>query len=904
MSADAVPRATRFPRWFHHAAVRYLFGLFLVGAALALRLLMVPATGAGAPFVLFFAAVTLTSLLAGMGPGIVAVLLTIPLAARVFVVGAGYSISQAMVQAALFSVDGFVVIYLTGVLTRSRARTREVIELSPDAFFLADLDARFLDVNAAACKMLGYQRDELLAKTIFDIIPLQDAARLERVKSQLLRPGETSRAEWVQIRKDGTPIVVEVSSNILPGGRWQAFARDITGRRRLEDERQVFVSLLENSSDFIGIADPQGTPIYLNPAGRRMVGLDPDHPVEQTGIVDYYPPSVRRFAVDVILKSMIENGRWSGETWFRNWKTGEAIPVSDEHFMIRDASGERVLGMATVTRDITQRKEHEIARQNDLEALEGFYRVSSLFLSQQPPEAVLQEILDTAVAIAHADFGNLQILDPTSSRLEVVAHRNLPESWLRYWQSVVQAHGACGTALARGERVVVEDITQSPIFAGTDALAVQLETGIRAVQSTPLTSRSGATLGMISTHWKAAHRMSRRTTELLDLLAQSAADIIDRVWAERALRLSEAKSSGILSISADALISIDDQQRITMFNEGAEKIFGYSKDELLGTPLDRLIPERLRAIHRGHVESFARGEVVARKMGEMGATIMGLRKNGQEFPADAAISKLEVDGTRILTVALRDVTVQKSGELEIHRAVQVRDRVLGVVAHDLRNPLAAILAQSQALLRQAQPGRTDGKAIELIARAAARMNRLIQDLLDVTRIESGKLPLDRTSLAPASLTADAVDLQRVLAVSGSLDLRLELPDNLPEVWADRDRLLQVLENLIGNAIKFTGSGGSITVGAAPGDHEVIFWVKDTGCGITAENLPRVFERFWQAAGKSGRLGAGLGLPITKGIVEAHGGRIWAESAPGQGASFFFSIPTGRPEQDRPSYLVH
>jgi signal transduction histidine kinase len=114
------------------------------------------------------------------------------------------------------------------------------------------------------------------------------------------------------------------------------------------------------------------------------------------------------------------------------------------------------------------------------------------------------------------------------------------------------------------------------------------------------------------------------------------------------------------------------------------------------------------------------------------------------------------------------------------------------------------------------------------------------------------------------------------------------PD-VPEVWGDRDRLLQVFENLIGNAIKFTQAGGRITAGAASKDDDVVFWVADTGCGIASENLARVFDRFWQAI-RAGRKGTGLGLPITKGIVEAHGGRIWVESTAGHGSTFSFTIP--------------
>jgi PAS domain S-box-containing protein len=223
------------------------------------------------------------------------------------------------------------------------------------------------------------------------------------------------------------------------------------------------------------------------------------------------------------------------------------------------------------------------------------------------------------------------------------------------------------------------------------------------------------------------------------------------------------------------------------------------------------------------------------------------------------------------------------------QAAQLRDQVLSVVAHDLRNPLATIRLQAQGMVRPPpDPERRSQRAREVIDRAAARMNRLIQDLLDVARMEAGQLTLERARLAAAELTAEATELQRPLAISSSLELRLELAPDLPELWGDRHRLLQVFENLIGNAIKFTPPGGRITVGAAPHNGAVVFSVADTGRGIGPDGLPRVFDRFWQAM-RADRQGAGLGLPITKGIVEAHGGRIWVESALGRGSTFFFSI---------------
>jgi signal transduction histidine kinase len=179
------------------------------------------------------------------------------------------------------------------------------------------------------------------------------------------------------------------------------------------------------------------------------------------------------------------------------------------------------------------------------------------------------------------------------------------------------------------------------------------------------------------------------------------------------------------------------------------------------------------------------------------------------------------------------------------------------------------------------------------------MNRLIQDLLDVAQMESGQLTIKRRRLSARELIVEAVDMQTPLASASSIELRVDEDREVPEVWGDRDRLLQVFENLIGNAIKFTKAGGSITVGAASRDHEVVFRVADTGSGIAPENLPRVFDRFWQAT-RANRQGAGLGLPITKGIVEAHGGRIWLESTPNRGTTFSFTIPQATPEQGRPS----
>ncbi len=235
-------------------------------------------------------------------------------------------------------------------------------------------------------------------------------------------------------------------------------------------------------------------------------------------------------------------------------------------------------------------------------------------------------------------------------------------------------------------------------------------------------------------------------------------------------------------------------------------------------------------------------------------------------------------------------------------AIRARDDLMGVVAHDLRNPLSVILMYAEALPMLSPDGdRQTQETAAAIARSATRMNRLIQDLLDVSRIEAGGLSVRCVPLDPARLVADAVESQRPLASSEQLDLRLDVSTPLPEVQGDRDRLTQVFENLIGNAIKFTEAGGRVVVGARPQNGDVLFWVDDAGVGIRPEDVPRVFDRFWQATGQDkAALGSGLGLPIVKGIVEAHGGRVWVESALGRGTTVSFTIPTTGPSASQRS----
>ncbi len=238
----------------------------------------------------------------------------------------------------------------------------------------------------------------------------------------------------------------------------------------------------------------------------------------------------------------------------------------------------------------------------------------------------------------------------------------------------------------------------------------------------------------------------------------------------------------------------------------------------------------------------------------------------------------------------RRMLAQAQREMEqLREAIRSRDQVLGVVAHDLRNPINVILLAANSLLPRLADS-SGRRPLERIIRGAERAGRLIRDLLDLNAIEAGHFGIEASPVETVDMILAAVESQQSLVANASVILATDISPDLPMVEADEERILEVFENLVTNALNFTPAGGTIQVGAGRRGDDILLWVKDTGCGIAAEQLPHLFDRFWQAK-RVPRRGTGLGLTICKAIVEAHGGRIWAESAPDQGATLYFTIPS-------------
>jgi len=242
---------------------------------------------------------------------------------------------------------------------------------------------------------------------------------------------------------------------------------------------------------------------------------------------------------------------------------------------------------------------------------------------------------------------------------------------------------------------------------------------------------------------------------------------------------------------------------------------------------------------------------------------------------------------RVVTDEVARATLSRMYE-DAEASIDAREQVLKIVSHDLRNPLHTISMCASLLLDLPMPPEKQGEHLQRIKRAGERMNRLVQDLLDIAKLEAGRVAINARPVNVAPMVREAYEMLTPLAVEQGLRLETEVAEGLQPIVADEGRVIQVLSNLVGNAVKFTPRGGVITIRADDAPGGVRFSVSDTGVGMTPEQLSKLFGQFWQA-NPADRRGIGLGLSISKGIVEAHGGRIWVESQPGAGTTFHFTL---------------
>jgi PAS domain S-box-containing protein len=773
-------------------------------------------------------------------------------------------------------------------LNEKELQLRELFESAPDGIFIAGPDGRYTDVNPAGCRLLGYSRDEILGRPIADFVSQDDRPRQTVLKHHILAGG-VEVSEWRLRRKDGTYVPVELSANALPNGFMQAIVRDITDRHEAETALRLseakFSGIVSISPDAIISIDEDLRIIIFNEGAEKTFGYSKAEAIGAPldllipeAVRSVHRRHIERFAADEASARQM-GGRRAAISGRR--KNGDEFPA-DAGISKIEVGGKRLFTVSL--RDVTEKKRVEDALRSSVARFEIALKGARAGVAEQD-----RNLRYTWFYSPH------MLLGETESPLGKTDFDLFPRS-----------EAERTTALKRKvleSGVPMRDVIQGSVGGNPHWFEVTADA---------IRDSEGQTTGVISVTWDISER--KRIEDEERLLAEAGRILVSAGSDQTALltdvanvivhniadwctvnlvddgtfrRLRVAHSDPAMAEICAALERYPVHRQRNVVSDVVESQRSVLISDVPSGYLESraLDAEHLRLLRRLDPTSVVIAPLIARGQ-TLGTLAFGASGGSRRYgPLDVSIAE------RLATVvALAMDNARLYQRLE--RAVRARDQVLGVVAHDLRNPLNTILAAARMvegdISEDSEKSAQTGVAI--ILRSVSRATRLINDLLDVTSIDAGQLSVVRDHFSAEQLVVRAVEGQRLLASAASLELRLDVEPPLPEIWADRDRCLQVFENLIGNAIKFTPRQGHITVGARPGDREVHFFVADTGAGIAPENLPRIFDRFWQA--KNGKPeGAGLGLAICKGIVDANGGRIWVESAQGRGTTVHFTMPT-------------
>jgi PAS domain S-box-containing protein len=512
--------------------------------------------------------------------------------------------------------------------------------------------------------------------------------------------------------------------------------------------------------------------------------------------------------------------------------------------------------------------------------------------------ATLYEILESAILVLHGKFGNLQLYDPARRGLETVAHRGFDASSLAFISFVsIDTELAAARSIRCRRRVVVANVNEDPLYAPYREFAANA--GFKAVQSTPLISKEGEILGVLVTHLPEAREFTAHELQVLDLYSRQAADAIVRARVESDLATARSRLDAALRVgemgvydwdmASDRVYGDPNYQRITGVPFDQD---GYATRQSL---YDKIDPqdreERLKRVQRA-VDTGEPYEAEYRIV--TSAKPRWVISRGRAHYDDAG-------KPTHFTGVLVDITARKEAEEALLEADRQKNAFLAQLAHELRNPLAPI-RNAARIFRMPRASAADAAwAGEMIDRQVEHLTRLIDDLLDLSRISRNQLELRKQQTELREVVNAAVEISTPVIAQSGHQLVINLDPEPLRLHADPARLTQAVMNLLNNAAKYTARGGRIELSASRSDAHAVISVKDNGIGIEAWALPQVFNMFFQVDSSLERAqgGLGIGLSLVKSIVELHGGTVEAFSAGiGRGSKFIVRVPVQASAEQR------
>jgi len=764
-----------------------------------------------------------------------------------------------------------------------------IVDSSDDAIVAKSLDGVILSWNAGAQRIFGYTSDEAVGKNISMLIP---SDRIHEEKDILFRVGGGGRIEHLEtVRRKKNGDLVDISLTVSPiknrAGRVigvSKIARDISTRRaaekNLQNEREFLTAIIDRIPVMITVYDPKVSVLRLNAEFERVVGWSTEEAAKIDLMAECYPDPVYRQKIMSFMQSC--------EGWMDiKLRTRDNRYLETSWANIRLSDG-RQIGIGI---DITDRKETEKSLAGLVNEQAALYEFTTRLQGASSLSGVYQAALDAILRALGCNRASILIFDKNGI-MRFVNSRGLSEDYL----NTVEGHSPWQPDVQDPTPIIMGNVESADI--PEDLKGVIQKEGIQSLAFVPLVA-DGKLIGKFMVYYNEPHEFEESEIELSVTIGRHLAFRIEKIRSEEqrrkteiALRENEERLRVATGAGKVGIWAWDVIENSVSWTDSLFAIHGVRKEDFGGT-----VEAFLELIHVDDREMVSEAvtqtleldapyEVELRTINSDGKTVWVF--------ANATVQRDEEGRALKMIGATCDITEHKHSEQKLLEADRRKDEFLATLAHELRNPLAPLKTALELISR----GGGDESIVEsarcMMERQVKHMSRLIDDLMDVSRITCGKLKLRCERVNMADVIQEAINISRDACTSKKHEVRISLPDDPLHVFGDSLRLEQALGNLLNNACKYTPSGGSIEVMAVREGAEIKIKVKDNGVGISPAMLPRVFNLFTQADDSLDRSagGLGVGLSLVRGLVELHGGSVAAFSdGAGLGSEFVIRLPS-------------
>jgi PAS domain S-box-containing protein len=780
-------------------------------------------------------------------------------------------------------------------LRESERHYHDLFEGIDDAIFVHDMEANLLDVNEAACRRLGYSRDELLQMKTTQIDAPDFATgfyeRLNRQKSG----GSLSTDYGAHLTKDGRRIDIHANSKLISYRGQPAVLsviRDITALKQAEETIHFQATLVDQISEAVYSTDLNENILTWNRAAERLYGWQADEVIGQFAgkmVGSQLTTEQRRKAV----KQIRDTGHWEDEI-IHIARNGRRIEVLVSTSLLTDNSGQPS-GYIATSRDITERKLAQDAIRQSEEKLRHLYHATQwqaqeLTLLNQVRTAMAQE-MDLGPLIRIVVKAIAEIFNYTYVSLYLLEGENL----ILYHQigyatpyPVIPLHkGIIGRSVRLGEPIFVENIADDPDYVlAADEIVSEI--------SVPIFDRDQI-VGAFNIESTTEKILTNDDMRLMIALSEQISIAVERARLYTSLRESKEQYQKVVESVREVIFQTDERGRWAFLNPAWTEMTGYSISEALGQSVLECIPPEDRALTGGQYGPLMKGDIPFTRY----ETRLMTRDGDPRWIEVHARRTADTQGRMTgMSGTLTDITERKLNEqqaaelLAQSRTVDALRRFLTNVSHDLRTPLSVINTSLYLLRRKFGDPNSAIHHVDILEEQVTHLARIVEDLVEMTRLDDQIVEFEFIPVHLANLVRDVLFSYESMAQARDLTIEREAEGDLPLIQADQMWLGRLVHNLVTNAIQYTPNGGTIWIKTALADNGVVLTIRDNGIGISAEDLPYIFDRFYRAdtARPADKGGAGLGLAIVRKVVDAHGGQVSVESGLGEGSTFRIWLP--------------